>query len=73
MTILSFPKDDKNFIAQAEDLLEECFPHAYGGDLARQQMALCLGEIMGSTGGSLWLLPALAGLLGAALREIFGK
>lgn len=44
MTILSFPKDDKNFIAQAEDLLEECFPHAYGGDLARQQMALCLEE-----------------------------
>ena len=43
------------------------------GALTALAMALCLGEIMRSTGGSLWLLPALAGLLGAALREIFGK
>ena len=44
MTIQPFPRADRNLIAQAEDLLEECFPHAYGGDLARQQMALCLEE-----------------------------
>ena len=44
MTIQPFPRENADFIAQAEDLLEECFPHAYGGDLARQQMTLCLEE-----------------------------
>ena len=36
-------------------------------------LAVCLEELMRRTGGSLWLLPALAGLLGAAFREFFGK
>lgn len=43
------------------------------GALTALVLAVCLGELMRRTGGSLWLLPALAGLLGAAFREFFGK
>lgn len=36
-------------------------------------LAVFLGWLMKTTGGSLWLLPAMAGLLGAAGREVLGK
>jgi len=36
-------------------------------------LAAVLGWLMKTTGSSLWLLPAMAGLLGAASREVLGK
>lgn len=36
-------------------------------------LATVLGWLMWTTGGSLWLLPALAGLLGVTGRELLGK
>ena len=44
MEIREFPKKDGDLFRQAAALLEECFPHAYSGELARQQMELCLEE-----------------------------
>ena len=41
------------------------------GSTAALALAILLGEVMRRTGGSLWLLPALAGLLAAAAREAF--
>lgn len=36
-------------------------------------LALFLGWLMKTTGGSLWLFPAMAGLLGTAGREVLGN
>jgi stage IV sporulation protein FB len=36
-------------------------------------LALLLGWLVKTTGGSLWLLPAMVGVLGTAGREAFGK
>ena len=36
-------------------------------------LATVLGWLMWTTGGSLWLLPALAGLVGVTGRELLGK
>ena len=44
MTIELFDRTNKGRLAQLEDLLEECFPQAYGGDLARRQAELCMEE-----------------------------
>ena len=44
MVIREFPKDNKRWFAQGAALLDECFPHAYGGGLAARQMALCVEE-----------------------------
>ncbi len=44
MTIELFDRANKSRLAQLEDLLEECFPQAYGGDLARRQAELCMEE-----------------------------
>ena len=44
MTIELFDRTSKSHLAQLEDLLEECFPQAYGGDLARRQAELCMEE-----------------------------
>lgn len=41
----------------------------WAGFTAALALAVCLGWVMERTGGSLWLLPALAGLLAAAGRE----
>lgn len=41
------------------------------GSSAALALAILLGEVMRRTGGSLWLLPAMAGLLAAAAREAF--
>ena len=41
------------------------------GALTALTLAVCLGETMRCTGGSLWLLPVLAAALAAALRELF--
>lgn len=43
----------------------------WAGCSAALGLAIFLGEVMRCTGGSLWLLPALAGLLLAAAREAF--
>lgn len=43
------------------------------GCFAALGLAILLGEVMRRTGGSLWLLPALAGLLLAAAREAFSR
>lgn len=43
------------------------------GAVAALALAVCLEEVMRRTGGSLWLLPALAGLLVAAGREVFAN
>ena len=44
MEIKEFPRNDQAFLLQAQDLLRECFPQAYSGDLAAQQVAICLEE-----------------------------
>ncbi len=44
MEIKEFPRNDQALLRQAQELLQECFPQAYSGDLAAQQMALCLEE-----------------------------
>ena len=44
MEIKEFPRNDQALLRQAQQLLQECFPQAYSGDLAVQQMALCLEE-----------------------------
>jgi stage IV sporulation protein FB len=36
-------------------------------------LAICLGELMRRTGGSLWLLPPMVGMLAVAWREFVGK
>lgn len=41
----------------------------WAGFTAALALAVCLGWVMERTGGSLWLLPALLGLLAAAGRE----
>ena len=41
----------------------------WAGFTAALALSVCLGWVMERTGGSLWLLPALAGLLAAAGRE----
>ena len=43
------------------------------GTAAALILAACLGWLMRTTGGSLWLLPAMVGLLGTAGREVLGK
>ena len=43
----------------------------WAGALAAAALSVCLEEVMRRTGGSLWLLPALIGLLAAAGRELF--
>lgn len=43
------------------------------GAAAALLLAVFLGWLMKATGGSLWLLPAMAGLLGTVGREAFGK
>lgn len=43
----------------------------WAGFTAALVLAVCLGWVMERTGGSLWLLPALAGSLAAAGREAF--
>lgn len=43
----------------------------WAGCAASLGLAILLGEVMRRTGGSLWLLPAVAGLLLAAAREAF--
>ena len=43
------------------------------GTAAALILAACLGWLMRTTGGSLWLLPAVIGLLGTAGREVLGK
>lgn len=42
------------------------------GTAAALILAVFLGWLMGSTGGSLWLFPAMVGLLGTAGREVLG-
>lgn len=44
MEIKEFPRNDQALLRQAQELLQECFPQAYSGELAVQQMALCLEE-----------------------------
>lgn len=44
MEIKEFPRNDQALLRQAQQLLQECFPQAYSGELAVQQMALCLEE-----------------------------
>lgn len=44
MEIKEFPRNDPALLRQAQELLQECFPQAYSGELAAQQMALCLEE-----------------------------
>lgn len=45
----------------------------WAGCSAALGLAILLGEVMRRTGGSLWLLPALSGLLVAAAREAFAR
>jgi len=45
----------------------------WSGGVTALVLAACLAAVMGRTGGSLWLLPALAGVLAAGGREIFVK
>ena len=44
MEIKEFPRNDPALLHQAQELLQECFPQAYSGELAAQQMALCVEE-----------------------------
>lgn len=44
MEIKEFPRNDPALLRQAQELLQECFPQAYSGELAAQQMALCMEE-----------------------------
>lgn len=45
----------------------------WAGAVSAAAVAAALGYVMYGTGGSLWLLPAAAGLLAAAGREAFGR
>jgi stage IV sporulation protein FB len=45
----------------------------WSGTATALAMAIALGELMRRTGGSLWLLPPMAGMLAAAWREFVGK
>ncbi|MGI6254998.1 MAG: GNAT family N-acetyltransferase [Acutalibacter sp.] len=44
MKITEFPRENREWIHQLICLLQECFPHSYSEDLARQQAALCMEE-----------------------------
>ena len=50
-------------LVTAAALLEECFPHAYSGELARQQMELCVEE--GRVSLMAWEEVRLLGFVGA--------
>ena len=63
MEIREFPKKDGDLFRQAAALLEECFSHAYSGELARQQMELCLEE--GRVSLMAWEEGRLLGFVGA--------
>lgn len=63
MEIREFPKKDGDLFRQAAALLEECFPHAYSGELARQQMELCVEE--GRVSLMAWEEGRLLGFVGA--------
>lgn len=44
MTVQEFPRNDRDFFRQGAELLRECFPQAYGGELGEEEMAQCLEE-----------------------------
>lgn len=44
LNIREFPRQDQGFFRQGVALLRECFPQAYSGELAEEQMELCLEE-----------------------------
>lgn len=63
MNIREFPRENQDFFRQGAELLRECFPQAYSGERADQEMARILEEdriaLMAEQGGR------LVGLIGA--------
>ena len=71
MEIREFPKKDGDLFRQAAALLEECFPHAYSGELAPQQMELCVEE--GRVSLMAWEEGRLLGFVGRSEERRVGK